>query len=221
MFKALSSQVSLGHHVLLGLRYWHSQKAESKLESCKSPSNPNQCCPFSALSCGQITSSTPHKKNKGGQACWAAPISSPLFLLPPSSLTTPLTSNSLLSVTSLLSLSSLYIYIYLYLLSRKTPEHEGNLSWLLQITGLEISLSEQLIRLCLSILSRFNFILRLHHSIIMQQMKQRSEHQQHQQFWARVVMRKWLNMKESDYSADPDDPDDSDSDNGVSDDIPI
>lgn len=37
-----------------------------------------------------------------------------------------------------------------------------------------------------------------------------------QQFWARVVMRKWLNMgnRESDYSADPDedDPDTKDSD---------
>lgn len=32
-----------------------------------------------------------------------------------------------------------------------------------------------------------------------------------QQFWARVVMRKWLNMEESDYSADPDDPEDPDS----------
>ncbi|XP_061345145.1 type IV inositol polyphosphate 5-phosphatase 3 isoform X2 [Gastrolobium bilobum] len=47
-------------------------------------------------------------------------------------------------------------------------------------------------------------------------MKQRSTNKQ-QLLWARMVMRKWLNMgsKESDYSADPDDDDDpeSDSDN--------
>ncbi|KAI4352774.1 hypothetical protein L6164_006994 [Bauhinia variegata] len=44
-------------------------------------------------------------------------------------------------------------------------------------------------------------------------MKQRSEHHR-QLFWARVVMRKWLNIssRESDYSADPDDEDDPDTD---------
>ncbi|KAI4346549.1 hypothetical protein L6164_007438 [Bauhinia variegata] len=44
-------------------------------------------------------------------------------------------------------------------------------------------------------------------------MKQNPEHH-HQLFWARVVVRKWLNIseKESDYSADPDDEDDPDTD---------
>ncbi|XP_057445907.1 type IV inositol polyphosphate 5-phosphatase 3-like isoform X2 [Lotus japonicus] len=44
-------------------------------------------------------------------------------------------------------------------------------------------------------------------------MKQKPPHDQ-QLFWARVVMRKWLNMRtnESDYSADPEDDDDDESD---------
>ncbi|XP_004489919.1 type IV inositol polyphosphate 5-phosphatase 3-like isoform X2 [Cicer arietinum] len=44
--------------------------------------------------------------------------------------------------------------------------------------------------------------------------KERSPHHHQQLFWARVVMRKWLNIgtNESDYSADPEDEDDVDND---------